>query len=310
MDMQRRTMTLISKLYYEENMTQQQIAKQTGLSRMKVSRILQKAKEEGIVRIIVDYSGVYPDLEQDIKDKYKLKDVVIVDTSIGNSSKEQVASAAAYYLERHLGGGSTVAVGWGSTMRLIPDYIQKMDDPELLFSPIIGGHGQSELDMHATTIASTLAKRTGGRSLSLIAPALVKNKEEKAFLIDDNQVKRVIEQTSQAEYAVFSLGNPLAADSSIKKSGYISEADLEQLETEDAICDVVSVVFLDKNSHICCRNITERCIGITEEQLKKIPNKICVVESEEKYASVRSALEAGYIDILITDQDTADYLSK
>ena len=106
MDMQRRTMTMISKLYYEENMTQQQIAKQTGLSRMKVSRILQKAKEEGIVRIIIDYSGVYPELEQDIKGKYKLKDVVIVDTSIGNSSKEQVASAAAYYLERHLESGS------------------------------------------------------------------------------------------------------------------------------------------------------------------------------------------------------------
>ena len=310
MDMQRITMTMISKLYYEENMTQQQIAKQTGLSRMKVSRILQKAKEEGIVRIIIDYSGVYPELEQDIKGKYKLKDVVIVDTSIGNSSKEQVASAAAYYLERHLESGSTVAVGWGSTMRLIPDYIQKMDDPELLFSPIIGGHGQSELDMHATTIASNLAKKTGGRSLSLIAPALVKNKEEKTFLSDDNQVKRVIERTSQAEYAVFSLGNPLAKDSSIKKSGYISEADLRQLEKEDAICDVVSVVFLDKNSQICCENITERCIGITEEQLKKIPNKICVVEGREKYDSVRSALEAGYIDILVTDQDTAEYLSK
>ena len=56
--------------------------------------------------------------------------------------------------------------------------------------------------------------------------------------------------------------------------------------------------------------LNERCIGITEEQLKKIPNKICVVESREKYDSVRSALEAGYIDILVTDQDTAEYLSK
>ena len=58
------------------------------------------------------------------------------------------------------------------------------------------------------------------------------------------------------------------------------------MEKEDAICDVVSVVFLDKNSQICCENITERCIGITEEQLKKIPNKICVVEGREKYDSV------------------------
>nr|WP_301906485.1 sugar-binding transcriptional regulator [uncultured Anaerostipes sp.] len=310
MDMQRRTMTLISKLYYEENMTQQQIAKQTGLSRMKVSRILQKAKEEEVVRIIIDYSGVYPELEQDVKKKYGLKDVVVIDTSIGNSSKEQVASAAAYYLERHLEGGVTVAVGWGSTMRLIPDYVQKMNHPDLLFSPIIGGHGQSELDMHATTIASTLAKKAGGRSLSLIAPALVNSKEEKEFLINDEQVKKVIEKTSQAEYAVFSLGNPLAKDSSISKSGYISEQDLKQLGKEDAICDVVSVVFLDKDSEICCENITERCIGITEKQLKQIPNKICVVESEEKYASVKSALEAGYIDILITDQNTAQYLSK
>lgn len=308
MDMDRRRMVLVSKLYYEDNMTQQQIAKQMNLSRMKISRILQKAKEEGIVRIIIDYSGAFPELEDKIYKKYGLKDVVVVDASIGNSAKEQVASAAAYYLEKHLRKNSSVAVGWGTTIRSIPSYIHHMDTMGLVFLPIIGGHGQSELNMHATTIASNFAQKSGGRSISLIAPALVKSGEEKRILIQDEQIKNVINQTANAQFAIFSLGNPLVPGSSISKSGYISENDLEQLAEEKAICDVVSTVFLDRESRECCRNITDRCIGITGSQLKKIPCKICAAESKEKQESVKAALEGGYIDVLIIDQVIAEYL--
>lgn len=309
MDMKRRSMVLVSKLYYEDNMTQQQIAKQMDISRMKVSRLLQKAKDEGIVRIIIDYAGSYPELENAIQKKYELKDVIVVDTSVGVSAKEQVASAAAYYLEKHLKKNSTIAVGWGTTVRLIPNYIHQMESMGLLFSPIIGGHGQSELDMHATTIASNFAKKSSGKSLSLIAPALVKTGEEKQILIRDEQIKNVIDYTAKAQYAVFSLGNPLVPESSISKSGYISEEDLNQLEKEEVICDVVSTVFLNGKSKECCSNITDRCIGITGKQLKSIPNKICIVESDEKKESVKAALEGGYIDVLIADQIIAGYLN-
>lgn len=308
MDMDRRRMMLVSKLYYEDNMTQQQIARQMDLSRMKISRILQKAKEEGVVRIIIDYSGAFPELEDKIYKKYGLRDVVVVDTTVGSSPKEQVASAAAYYLEKHLRKNSAVAVGWGTTVRSIPNYIHHMDTMGILFLPIIGGHGQSELNMHATTIASNFAKKSGGESMSLIAPALVKNGEEKKILIRDEQIQRVIEKTAAADYAVFSLGNPLVPGSSISKSGYISDDDLRQLEEEEAICDVVSTVFLNKDSRECCKNITDRCIGITGSQLKKIPNKICVAEGEEKKESVKAALNGGYVDVLIIDQVIADYL--
>ena len=235
--------------------------------------------------------------------------MIVVDTSVGVSAKEQVASAAAYYLEKHLKKNSTIAVGWGTTVRLIPNYIHQMESMGLLFSPIIGGHGQSELDMHATTIASNFAKKSSGKSLSLIAPALVKTGEEKQILIRDEQIKNVIDYTAKAQYAVFSLGNPLVPESSISKSGYISEEDLNQLEKEEVICDVVSTVFLNGKSKECCSNITDRCIGITGKQLKSIANKICIVESDEKKESVKAALEGGYIDVLIADQIIAGYLN-
>lgn len=310
MDMKRRRMVLASKLYYKDNLTQQQIAQQLNVSRMKVSRLLQQAKDEGIVRITIDYSGTYPGLEKELQDKYRLKDVVVIDTSVGVSAKEQVASAAAFYLENYVKKKSTIAVGWGTTMKLVPDYMHQMESYELTFSPIIGGQGQRELDMHATTIASNFAKKTGGRALSLIAPALVENGEEKQILMKNELIHSVVETTADAEYAVFSLGNPLVINSSISKSGYFFDEDLAQLEQEEAVCDLVSTVFLNKESRECCKSITDRCIGITGRQLKNIPNKICIVESEEKKKSVKAALDGGYIDVLIVDQVIAEYLNN
>ena len=127
MDLQRRQLTQISFLYYEKNMTQQEISKITGLSRIKVSRLLQKAKDMGIVKITVDYSGSFLEMENKIAEKYKLKDVIIVDDSIDTNSKNMVASAAAYYLENNLTDECTVAVGWGTTLRLVQNHINPIN---------------------------------------------------------------------------------------------------------------------------------------------------------------------------------------
>jgi DNA-binding transcriptional regulator LsrR (DeoR family) len=43
----------VAKLHYESDMSQVQIAKQLGLSTATISRLLQRARAEGIVRIEV-----------------------------------------------------------------------------------------------------------------------------------------------------------------------------------------------------------------------------------------------------------------
>ncbi|WP_313578243.1 sugar-binding transcriptional regulator [Lacrimispora sp.] len=308
MDMQRRLLITVCQKYYIENMTQQQIAAALDISRMKVSRLLQKAKEQEVVRIIIDYAGSFIEQERLITKKYGLKETIIVDGSLGNDTKNLVASAAAYYLENNLPKGTVIAVGWGATMCKVPLFLQDLSQLDLLFTPIIGGHGQSELDMHATTIASNLAKRSGCRSLSLLAPALVKTVAEKQILLNDSQIREVLSKSRGADYALFSLGSPLAKDSSLSKSGYLSEEDLFQLESERTICDVVSIAFLDDNHKVCCTNITDRTISITIDELQKIPTKICIVEGKEKHKAVKAALDAGYIDVLITDEETAQFL--
>lgn len=306
MNMKRREMVRICRMYYEENMTQQQIAKKMDFSRMKISRLLQRAKEEGIVQILIDCSGIYPELEKIILDKYNLKEVMVVETMSMASSKEEVASAAAYFLDSHLQDGAVLAVGWGTTIKYIPQNMTLTGMKDILFVPMIGGHGQSELEMHASTIAASFAKQIGGRALSLIAPAFVENKEEKAILLRNEQIEQVLKQARDAKYAIFSLGNPLAPNNSIGKSGYISDKDRKQLEEKKVICDVVSTVFLDNAGEERCKNITDRCIALSGQELKNIPNKICIAQGREKTEAVRVALKAGFADILIIDKTIAE----
>ena len=307
MDLQRRQLAQISFLYYEKNLTQQEISKMTGLSRIKVSRLLQKAKDSGVVKITVDYSGSFLELEHKIITKYKLKDVIIVDDNIDTNAKNMMASAAAYYLENNLTDKCTVAVGWGTTLRLIQEHIHPINK-KILFSPIIGGHGKHQFDLHASTIASSLAKQTGCDSLSLLAPAFAQTSIDKEILLNDNVIQEVLTASAKAEFALFSLGNPLILESSIKKSGYFSDQDISLLHAENALCDVVSILFLNDKGQPCCENITNRSIGIKAEELKKIQTKICVIEGEAKQVTVKIALEAGFIDVLILDNKMAEYL--
>ncbi|MDO4522133.1 MAG: sugar-binding domain-containing protein [Eubacteriales bacterium] len=308
MDINRSEMVHVCRLYYEKNMTQQQIASEMNISRMKVSRLLQKARDEGIVRITIDYSGIYPELEERIADKYTLKKVMVIESSSEAGAKEEVASGAANYLVNRLREGMTIAVGWGTTLKLVPDKIAMSREINVLFVPMIGGHGQSELDSHASSIAADFAKKMGGHAYSLIAPAFVANAEERRIFLQNEQVQQVLGEAQHADCAVFSLGNPLAEGNSIGKSGYISQKDWEELKGENAICDVISTVFLNGEGEECCKDITDRCIALHGDELKRIPEKICIVQGKEKAKAVSVALKSGFIDVLVIDKEIAENL--
>lgn len=295
-------------MYYEDNMSQQQIASATGLSRIKISRSLQKARDLGIVKIIIDYSGAFLDLEKELEEKYNLDKVIVVENSLGDNSRKQVQSAAAMYLNNCVFDGATVAVGWGTTLRELCEYMEPLEVKDVLFASIIGGHSISMPQIHSSSIASEMANKTGGNSISINAPALVKSKKERETFLNDSSISTVIKKTIDADIAVFSLGNPMLSSSSIHEVKYFTEEDLSEMKENNVVCDLISTAFLNSDGKECCTSISNRSIGIDKEDLMNIPKKICVVEGKEKHASTLAALRAGYIDILITDKQMAEYL--
>ena len=309
MDNEKHQLIKIADMYYNRELTQQQIANALGISRMKVSRLLQKSKDRGIVKISIDFGNVFVDLEREIEEKYHLRNVIVV-SGVTDDTKNEIASAAAFYLNNSLRTGDQVAIGWGTTMRSMVAYCEGDFKRKVQFSPIIGGHGKSELNLHASTIASDLSKRFNGTSLSLLAPAFVDSQEDKTSLVKDSYVQEVLAASRKANKAVFSLGNPAFSESSIHRAGYFSDKDLMDIKAGGVICDIISIAFLNSQGELILKNLTDRSIGITEQDLKAIPEKICLAGGTDKHEAIKVAIQAGFVDTLITDHETAEYLMQ
>ena len=67
-----RLIARVARMYYEWGMRQSEIATQLGLSQASISRLLDRSKEEGIIRISVNLpSGVYTELEETLVKKFE-----------------------------------------------------------------------------------------------------------------------------------------------------------------------------------------------------------------------------------------------
>ena len=71
----------VARMYYEWGLRQNEIAAQLGLSQSTVSRLLNRSKAEGLIRIeIASVPGVYAETEEQLIKKFGLRDVIVVET--------------------------------------------------------------------------------------------------------------------------------------------------------------------------------------------------------------------------------------
>ncbi|MGA4670362.1 sugar-binding transcriptional regulator [Propionibacteriaceae bacterium Y1923] len=301
----------VSHMYYAEGLTQAQIASQLGVSRIKVSRMIQQARADGTVDIRIRYSGFYPDLEKAVSAAWPGTRFVVTDPLDGSDDQTKVSmgAAAAELLPSLLPEGGRLAVGWGSTLRVVADQVNE-PMPNVTVVPLLGGQVHAGLDVHANTIADRIASRTGASAQRLFAPAVASSVAEKHVLIASEQVTRAQGAAAAADVALLSVGSPFSASSTLEQVGYYTAADIEALREARAACDVVSIVYFDEDGERCCRELSDRTVSITEEQLRAIPVKVCVAGGESKHQAIRIALQEGFIDVLVTDADTARVLSR
>ena len=110
-----RLMTKVCDLYYNQNVSQQQIASMLSLSRPTVSRLLSSARERGIVQISVSNLDLirYWEMERKLEEMYGLKEVLIVDSvEDADEQKKLIGRAAGQYVENTIRTGMWWVCPW------------------------------------------------------------------------------------------------------------------------------------------------------------------------------------------------------
>jgi DNA-binding transcriptional regulator LsrR (DeoR family) len=303
---ERRQLVKISNLYYVDGWTQEQIAKKVGVSRPVISKLLQKAKELGIVEVYIkDENAHTVELEQRLEREFGLKDVVVVST-FGYTSemgKKVVGQAGAYYISKNLKDVKRLGISWGTTVaEVVKEYpYERREGIKII--PLEGGMGRQFVEIHANQLAYELSKKMNGTCSYLYAPAIVETEELKERLMAMHDIEAVLEEGKNVDVALISIGNPYKG-STLREMGYLQEDDLNILRKIGVAGDIAAR-FFDKCGDEINHPLNNKVIGLTLEQLKQIKNVIAVVEGTHKIESLSAALKGEYIDVLIIDEQTA-----
>lgn len=306
-DEERRQLVKVANLYYKEGLTQMEISKRIGVSRPIISKMVQKAKDEGIVEIYIkDQSTLTVELEIALEKKFNLKDVVVVaeDAYSEMMMKRKVGLATASYLQKKLSSKiKKLGISWGSTLaEFVREYpYERRSEIEII--PLVGGMGVEEVHLHSNQLAYELAKKMDATCAYLYAPAFVEKEELRTRLESMEDISSVLAKGREVDVAVVGIGNPLV-NSTMQRIGYLKAEDLTELQLQGAIGDISSRFYNIQGEEVDV-SLNNRVIGISLDELQRIPLVIGICEGKHKYESILATLNGQYLDVLIINEKNA-----
>ncbi len=301
----------VAKLYYRSDFSQQKIAQELGVSRPSISRLLQYAKEKGYVNIqIVDPVEDMSNMEQRLKDKLHLKDVKIACSTINDEEeiKKYISIAAARYLDGIIKNGDVIGVGWGTTLHKMSEALQTMDHRPIKGAQVVqleGGVSNSEWNNYSREILENFASTYNTVAQYLPLPVIFANKATKEQVDKDRYIKRVLELGRHATIALFSVGT-VRPNALFFRLGYTDIEEQEKIQ-RNSVGDICSR-FFDVEGRVCNRDLDERTVGITLNELRDKEYSIMISGGEAKIPAIKAALKGRYANVLITDQFTGKAL--
>ncbi|WP_163263856.1 sugar-binding transcriptional regulator [Chelativorans alearense] len=300
-------MVRAAKLYYDLQRTQGEIAKELGLTRWQIGRLLTEARELGVVRIeITPRSSRATDLEVALQQAFGLSDAVVVphgESHDGDVLLEAVAQAASKYIAGLKPQVALMGVSWGRTMSAVARFLPANWNPGLHVVLVNGATNFRSTSDRVIAVAEEFARSANGMATLLPVPAIVGKKSTREVLEQDPVIEKVLELAAEAEVVCFSMGG-LSHESVLVTSGYIDADHIDRLGEEGAVGDILGR-FIDASGAVVDEELDGRTIGLRLDLLKKKKRSIGIASGPEKHAVTLAALKAGYLSVLITDETTA-----
>jgi len=303
----RDTLIKVAKMYYLQELSQEQISSQIHVSRPTVSRMLKSAEKEGIVQIRIDeVSSFGMELSKSICEKFGLDKTIVAPTGTSLSeTKNNVGAAAAVYLETAIPFDSLVGICWGTTLYRVIKQIRPSKHLKADVIQLVGGIGSKTTDTDGNTTSLTLAQKLNGDNYVLQAPLLVQSKLLKDLLTSEPHIRNHFNRMMDCKIAIAGIGSIDPEFSAHYRSGYITLEEIDRLKAEKAVGDICGTYF-DVEGKICPSTLSDRTIAITLSDLVKIPNVVGIAAGEEKTQCILGALRGKYLNTLITDEITAE----
>lgn len=288
-------------MYYIEGMTQKDIAKSLGTTRLKVIKMLEEARNKNLIQFhipVLDREKI--ELEQKITKHFHLNDVFIVSSNPEDNINESIAQAAAMYINDSIKENTFINMGYGDTLGRVLNNLANISEKRLSIISMTGGV--------APYLPNDSSHIFNAQLFLLPTPLLMSSAETAQNILLEQPVKEIFEMSSLATISVVGIGG-MNEESTIMKSDILSKNEFLQLKMRGAVGDIL-MHFINDKGELIESEIEDKLVSTNLSKLKEMDNVIAVAAGIEKIDAIRAGLIGGYIDTLITDETTAKYLIK
>jgi DNA-binding transcriptional regulator LsrR (DeoR family) len=291
---------VVARRYYLEGHTRIQIAEEFGISRFKVTRMLDEAVESGMVEITIHSPGsIDVDLSTAMQRRYGLEHAyaVVADGNSPGDRVDAVAKAMAELLQSILREDDVVGVDCGRTLTHVAGHLTSL--PRCDVVQLTGMAGA--ITANGADVVRRISEVSGGKPWPLYAPLVVPDARTAASLAGNRQIQETVGRHAKVSCAIVSIGAWSPGASQV----YASLAPEEAVELQGAgVCAETCALLLDSDGKRM-PGLDERRMGVDEATLRAIPTVIAIASGPEKIAATRAVLRSGLVSSVVTDIEIA-----
>jgi len=294
-------------MYYLAGMTQDQIARELGVSRQRAQRLVARAMAEGLVKVRLDHSvSACVELELAIRKRFDLQ-VAAVAPSLpqGIDPLTSLAPVAARVVERYIDCKDplVISLGTGRTLRAVVAEISTKNLPQHKIVSLIGNVA---LDGSASVyeVILRMADRIGATHFPLSLPVASKTVEEHTFLMSLPHVQNALTLARECDLTIVGIGQ-VGPDAPMVVDGFFSKSEVDNMIANGAVGELVGWAY-DSNGNYLEDRATARTNGVRVESGDK--PVIGIAAGESKHQALVAALKGKLINGLVTDEFTARFL--
>ena len=297
----------VASLYYEDDLTQGEIARRVGTSRSTVSRMLQEAREAGVVEITVHYPWrTVPQLGDALRTRFGLCQARVL---LGRERTYEeivrgLGALAARYVEGIVRADTVLGISWGLAVHSTVRALRPERRLPITVVQMVGAVGEGDPLIDGPDLARLLAGVYGGQYRYLHAPLIVEDLRARDVLLQEPRIRETLELARRADVALVGIGAPHAAVYSLLRAGYVDREAIAGLLAQGVAGDVCARHYDAQGCELDI-DLNRRIVGIELEALHGIDQVIGVAGGEAKAGAILGALRGGHVDVLVTDDAAA-----
>ena len=296
----------IARRYYLDDVSKVEIAKEYGLSRFQVARLLDNAKAEGLVRIEIAAQGLIDvDLSSRLKKAYDLQHAVVVNAPHADAAglAHGMGQAAADLVTEVVTAHDVLGLAWSRSVSAMTNALTRLSPVPVV--QLTGALARPDVADTSVDLVRQVCRTFGGPAHFFYAPTILPDAATATALRRIPEVARTLRQIASVTKAVIGVGLWAPGESTVSDA---TEGPLREDLRRRGVCGEVAGVLIDATGNEVESGLPARMICPSADELRSIPEVLTIAYGSARAPAVKAAVRGGLVDSLVTHTALANSL--